>query len=214
MTSARSTPTRRFLSLIASGSLMASAAGCSTALTTSSALHGRRGLVAAGDARGRAARPHPPEHSSYWKGNGASGQPSILVRLAEQRAYFYKGDMLVGVTGVSSGRKGHDTPVGTFKVLEKDPGHRSSEYGDYVDPLTQVVVKANVQNGKDPQPPGSVFLGAPMPHFLRLTGDGVGMHAGRLPGYPASHGCIRLPATMAENFFANAPLRTPVTVSP
>lgn len=167
----------------------------------------RTGDKAAGPARAAG-------HKPFWKGNDAPGKPSIAVRLAEQRAYFYKGDVLVGVTRISSGRKGHETPVGTFKVIEKDPTHRSNTYGDYVDPLTQQVVKANVEAGKDPQPPGSVFLGAPMPHFLRITGDGVGMHAGRLPGFPASHGCIRLPAAMAENFFANAPLSTPVTVSP
>ena len=75
-----------------------------------------------------------------------------------------------------------------------------------------VVVKDNVENGKDPRPPGTVFLGASMPFFLRVSG-GVGMHQGYLPGVPASHGCIRMPGFMAENFFNNTPVGTPVTIS-
>ena len=150
---------------------------------------------------------------SYWHGEGTTGQPSIQIHLGEQRAYFYKGDTLVGVSALSTGREGHHTPAGDFKVIEKDKTHRSSEYGDYVNSATHEVVKSNVQNGKEPRPPGSVFVGAPMPNFLRITG-GIGLHAGYLPGVPASHGCIRMPAFMAENFFVNAPLGTPVSISP
>ena len=153
------------------------------------------------------------DSTSYWHGDGTTGQPSIQIRLGEQRAYFYKGDALVGVSALSTGREGHHTPAGNFKVIEKDKTHRSSEYGDYVNSATHEVVKSNVQNGKESRPPGSVFVGAPMPNFLRITG-GIGMHAGYLPGVPASHGCIRMPAFMAENFFVNAPLGTPVSISP
>ena len=150
---------------------------------------------------------------SYWDGDGVAGAPTVEIHLHEQRAYFYKGDVLVGLSQISSGREGHNTPPGSFKIIQKDPDHRSSEYGDYVDPATQQVVQANVANGKDPKPPGTVFLGAPMPNFMRLTNGGVGMHAGYLPGVPASHGCIRMPAFMAQNFFNNAPMGTPVTVT-
>jgi lipoprotein-anchoring transpeptidase ErfK/SrfK len=73
------------------------------------------------------------------------------------------------------------------------------------------VVKKDVELGKDPKPPGSMFKGAPMPYFMRITG-GVGMHEGYLPGYPASHGCIRMPGKMAQIFFSNVELGTPVTV--
>ena len=150
---------------------------------------------------------------SYWDGDGVQGAPRIEVHLGEQRAYYYKGDQLVGVSQVSTGREGHDTPPGTFKVQQKDKDHRSSLYGDYVDANDQtVVVKANVENGKDPRPPGTVFLGASMPNFLRVNG-GVGMHEGYLPGVPASHGCIRMPGFMALNFFNNTPIGTPVTIS-
>lgn len=155
----------------------------------------------------------PEDAVSYWDGDGVPGAPHIEVRLSEQRAYYFKGDQLVGVSQVSTGKEGHDTPSGSFKVLQKDKDHRSSLYGDYVDAHDQnVVVKANVENGKDPRPPGTVFLGSSMPFFLRVT-NGVGLHTGYLPGVPASHGCIRMPGFMAENFFNNTPLGTPVSIT-
>jgi hypothetical protein len=147
---------------------------------------------------------------SYWDGDGVQGPPSIQVNLAEQRAYFYKGDQLVGVSQISAGREGHDTPPGTYKVIQKDKDHASNLYGDYVD-ATGAVVQKDVEAGKTPKPPGAIFKGAPMPFFMRITG-GVGMHQGYLPGYPASHGCIRMPGKMAETFFSNVDVGTPVTV--
>ncbi len=74
------------------------------------------------------------------------------------------------------------------------------------------IVKENVDVRKDPRPPGSTFVGASMPYFLRIVG-GVGLHAGYLPGYPASHGCIRMPESKAERFFYAARVGTPVTVT-
>ncbi len=153
----------------------------------------------------------PQDTVSFWDGDGVPGAPHVEVRLSEQRAYFYKGDQLVGVSQVSTGREGHDTPTGNFKVLQKDKDHRSSLYGDYVD-ANQQVVKANVEVGVDPKPPGTTFLGSAMPYFMRVT-NGVGLHQGYLPGVPASHGCIRMPGFMAENFFYNIPLGAPVSIS-
>jgi hypothetical protein len=147
---------------------------------------------------------------SYWDGDGVSGRPSVTIYLNEQRAYFYKGDQLVGVSQVSAGREGHDTPAGTYKIMQKDPDHASSLYGDYVDAAGNVV-KKDVDATKDPVPPGAHFKGAPMPHFMRITG-GVGMHEGYLPGYPASHGCIRMPGKMALIFYNNVDIGTPVTI--
>jgi hypothetical protein len=147
---------------------------------------------------------------SYWNGEGMGGRPSIKIDLGAQRAYFYRGGQLAGVSIVSTGREGHDTPPGKFHVTDKDIDHASSLYGDYVDPSGQVVVP-NVQNKKDPRPPGTVFRGASMPYFLRIHGE-IGVHAGYLPGYPASHGCIRIPETMAEKFYQYAPIGTPVEV--
>jgi len=147
---------------------------------------------------------------SYWDGDGVSGRPAVTIYLNEQRAYFYKGDQLVGVSQVSAGREGHDTPPGTYKIIQKDPNHASSLYGDYADAMGNVV-KKDVELGKDPVPPGAHFVGAPMPFFMRITG-GVGMHQGYLPGYPASHGCIRMPGKMAQIFYSNVDIGTPVTV--
>ncbi len=160
---------------------------------------------------GAVAASAPSDTVSYWDGDGVSGKPSIRIKLSEQRAYFYKGGELVGVSQLSTGREGLDTPNGSFRISQKDRDHFSSKYGDYVDELDNVVVP-NIDLTKDPKPPGTRYKGAPMPYFMRIVG-GVGMHAGYLPGYPASHGCIRMPDFMAENFFRNVTEGTPVTIT-
>lgn len=153
-----------------------------------------------------------PQKHSYWNGGGVTGAPSIKIVISEQRAYFYKGGKLVGESVISSGKKGFETPPGQYKVIQKDKDHLSNLYGDYVDDDGNVVQK-NVDVTKDPLPDGATFQGAKMPFFLRFTG-GYGMHAGYLPGYAASHGCVRMPITMAQYFFEAADEGTPVTVAP
>lgn len=148
---------------------------------------------------------------SYWDGDGVSGSPSVKIRLGEQRAYFYKGGQLVGISVISTGREGYDTRVGNFHIIQKDRDHKSSVYGDYVDASGAVLMK-EIDNTKDKKPPGARFDGAPMPYFMRIVG-GTGMHQGFLPGYPASHGCIRMPEFMAEAFFRNVSMGTPVSIS-
>jgi hypothetical protein len=160
---------------------------------------------------GAVASSAPQDTISYWDGDGVEGSPSIKIRISEQKAYFYKGGKLVGVSQLSTGREGTGTPTGSFKIIQKSKDHVSNLYGDYVDDAGNVVVP-NVGVNKDPKPPGTRFKGAPMPYFMRIVG-GVGMHAGYLPGYPASHGCIRMPEFMAENFFNAVSLGTPVTVT-
>ena len=150
------------------------------------------------------------DNVSYWDGDGAPGSPSIRISLSEQRAYFYKGGELVGISTISTGREGYSTPTGSFKILEKHRDHKSSLYGDYVD-LDGNILKKEVDTRKDKKPPGAIYDGAKMPYFMRIVG-GVGMHEGFLPGRPASHGCIRMPGFMAESFFAAVSLGTPVTV--
>jgi lipoprotein-anchoring transpeptidase ErfK/SrfK len=147
---------------------------------------------------------------SYWNDAKSRNKPRIVVDLEQQRAYFYKGGKIVGISVISTGREGHDTPPGDFRITQKDLTHVSSIYGDYIDQNGQVVME-NVDVTKDPQPRGTVFRGAPMPYFLRIHGA-IGMHAGYLPGYPASHGCIRLPEKMAVHFFHEAPIGTPVAI--
>lgn len=149
---------------------------------------------------------------SYWDGDGIAGSPSITIDLSEQKAYFFKGGQLAGISAISSGEPKHPTKTGNFKIMEKDKWHKSNLYGDYVDGAGNIV-KANIDVTQDPIPPGCRFDGAKMTHFMRVVG-GIGMHEGFLPGYPASHGCIRMPAHMAETFFHNVSLGTPVTIRP
>ena len=106
---------------------------------------------------------------AYWDGAGSSGKPRIVIDLEQQRAYFYKGGKIVGISVVSTGREGYDTPSGEFRIIQKDLTHVSSIYGDYVDRNGQVVME-NVDVTKDRRPRGTVFRGAPMPYFLRIHG--------------------------------------------
>ena len=150
------------------------------------------------------------EANSYWDGDGVQGAPSIVISISEQTASFYKGGKLVGVSAISSGREGHDSPIGNYRIIDKDLNHASNLYGDYVDAQGKVV-KANVAVKVDPVPPGAHFEGAKMPYFMHFA-PGVGMHQGFLPGVPDSHGCIRMPENMAKIYFANVQKGTPVTV--
>jgi lipoprotein-anchoring transpeptidase ErfK/SrfK len=135
----------------------------------------------------------------------------IFVSLAKQRAYLLAGNEIVIDSPISSGKRGHSSPSGSFKVLEKDAKHHSSLYGDFVDASGRVV-RAGVSMRIDVAPSGTRFQGAPMKWFMRLTGDGVGMHVGILPGYPASHGCIRMPSDAAKLFYDHVKVGTPVEV--
>lgn len=158
-------------------------------------------------------RPAEPEPEvSYWRGEGVSGRPRIEIALGEQKLRYYKGEQLVGESPVSTGREGFQTVVGRFAICEKDLDHESSMFGDYVDAEGKVV-QSDVDARKDSRPAGTRFDGADMRWFMRITGA-TGMHAGYLPGFPASHGCIRLPAEMAEIFFRETPMGTPVEILP
>jgi L,D-transpeptidase catalytic domain len=103
----------------------------------------------------------------------ADGEIEVVISLPLQRAYVYRGGTLIGVSTVSTGRDGYPTPVGAFNILQKRRIHHSNLYD-----------------------------GAPMPFMQRLTWDGIALHAGEIPGQPASHGCIRLPADFARQLFA------------
>jgi lipoprotein-anchoring transpeptidase ErfK/SrfK len=136
---------------------------------------------------------------------------SVLVSLSKQRAYVYAGNQLAIDTPISSGKKAGFTPTGNFTIIQKDPNHRSNIYGNFVDSRGRVV-RAGVSARIDSAPSGTHYEGAPMFYFMRLTSEGVGMHIGILPGYPASHGCIRLPAEIAPQIYARVKLGTPVQV--
>lgn len=147
---------------------------------------------------------------SYWNGDELKGTPSIVIHLDEQRAYFYKGKQLAGVSQISTGREGFGTPTGKFHIIQKDKDHVSSRFGDYLDKNGNVIKKQG-DRLVDPLPKGAIYDGDVMPYFMRIVG-GTGLHEGYLPGYPASHGCIRMPGFMAENFFYNVEVGTPVTI--
>ena len=135
----------------------------------------------------------------------------IVVSIPKQRAYLMLSEQIVIDSPISSGKRGHSSPTGHFPVLEKDPNHHSTLYGDFRDSSGRVV-RAGVSARIDSAPSGTHFVGAEMKWFLRLTGDGVGMHIGILPGYPASHGCIRESAEGAKLFYDQVKVGTPVDV--
>jgi lipoprotein-anchoring transpeptidase ErfK/SrfK len=147
---------------------------------------------------------------SYWDDDGVTGPARVKIDLGEQRAYLFKGGQLVGATNISTGRPGYRTPSGSYSVLNKDIDHVSGLYGSFVDGDDRVVM-SDVGVRTDSAPPGTHFSGASMPYFIRFVG-GIGMHAGYLPGYPASHGCVRLPREMAGHFYNNVSPGTPVDV--
>ena len=140
-----------------------------------------------------------------------SDNTRIVVSIPKQRAYLMIGEKIVADGPISSGRRGHESPTGHKQVLEKDPNHHSSLYGDFVDGSGRVV-RAGVSARIDSAPSGTHFAGAAMKWFLRLTEDGVGMHIGILPGYPASHGCIRESVDGAKLFYDYVKVGTPVDV--
>ena len=120
-----------------------------------------------------------------WQPQAASaGDVEIVVSLPLQRAYVYRGGTLIGVSTVSTGREGYETPVGTFNILQKRREHYSNRYDN-----------------------------APMPFMQRLTWDGIALHAGAIPGEPASHGCVRLPMAFARHLFAATALGAAVHVT-
>ena len=154
----------------------------------------------------------PRDTVSYWDGDHANGSPSIKISLGEQRAYFYKGGVLVGVSQLSTGREGLNTPAGNYKIIRKGQGPRLQFIRRLCGRVRQSGRCPTSSIKKDPKPPGTHFQGTPMPYFMRIV-SGTGLHAGYLPGYPASHGCIRMPEFMAENFFRSVSVGTPVTIT-
>jgi hypothetical protein len=163
----------------------------------------------------RAAAPRKDEdplHTrGYWDGDGVEGASSITIMRDEQKAYFYKGNHLVGMSPIATGKTTHTTPAGNFEITQKNIDHKSSLYGVIRDTATGQVINDDADTRKHRAGPGQVFENAPMPYFMRFN-NGIGMHVGHLPGYAASHGCVRMPEPMATKFFKNVILGTPVIV--
>ena len=120
-----------------------------------------------------------------WAGPVTGPGPiAVIASLTEQRAYVYRNGLLIALTTISSGKPGYETPTGVFTVLQKDRDHRSN-----------------------------LYQSAPMPYQQRLTWDGIALHAGGLPGYPESHGCVHLPTEFARRLFGATNLGITVVVS-
>ena len=113
-----------------------------------------------------------------------AGPVTILVDLSRQVALVYRNGVAIGMTTVSTGKKGHETPTGVFTILQKNAKHKSNLYNN-----------------------------APMPYMQRLTWDGVALHAGNLPGYPQSHGCVRMPMAFAEKLFKTTTMGGTIVVA-
>jgi lipoprotein-anchoring transpeptidase ErfK/SrfK len=154
-----------------------------------------------------------PFHMYEWHGDGVKGRASVVISIKEQKAHFYRDGKEVGWSFVATGKPGHPTPAGHFHVMEKNEDKISNLYGSLLDSNGDVV-NSDFNLSKDPLPEGMQFQPARMPYYMRVTGDGVGMHAGRIPhpGSTASHGCIRMPPDMAVKFFHNVEVGTPVTI--
>ncbi len=118
-----------------------------------------------------------------WDDDAGDGEARVIISLSSQMAYLYRGNRLAAVTTISSGKPGKDTPTGYFPILQKKPMHRSIKYDN-----------------------------APMPHMQRLDKYGIAIHAGMLPGRPASQGCIRLPAKFAAKLYTVTKVGTPVMI--
>lgn len=153
-----------------------------------------------------------PAQLYAWQGEGRPVTHAV-IDLNAQRAHFYAGDEQIGWARVATGVQAFPTPTGQFAVLEKVAEKRSNLYGKIYDKAGKLV-KSNAQLGRDKIPQGGRFVGAEMPYFLRLTNDGIGLHAGRIPMpvRPASHGCIRLPKPFAPLLYAHVSHGTPMTI--
>ncbi|MBB3772119.1 hypothetical protein FHS55_002728 [Angulomicrobium tetraedrale] len=142
------------------------------------------GSAKAQDAELEAIAALKPGQYVWYPDRAPDGFVAIIVSLPDQRCYVYRNGVRIGVSTCSTGREGHETPVGIFIILQKDVDHHSSLYDD-----------------------------ASMPYTERLTWSGVCLHAGGLPGYPSSHGCVHLPLEFSKLLFGVTHYGTPVIIA-
>lgn len=166
--------------------------------------------------------PPPPEPPSdkpkplyEWPDANKGRKVSHLhVNIDEQKVSVFSGKDEIAWATVASGIRSFPTPTGEFKILEKTATKESNLYGKMYNAAGKCI-NSDAKLGRDPIPEGGKFAGAKMPYYLRLTGDGIGMHAGPIPrpGSRASHGCIRMPRSFAPILFSHASMGTPVSVT-
>jgi len=155
-------------------------------------------------------RQAPPKISPQILAQVTPSTARVVIFLGRQRAYLMHEGQIAIDSPVSTGKAAGMTPTGTFKITEKDLDHRSNLYGNFVDRQGRIV-RAGVSARIDSAPSGTRFEGAPMKYFMRFNGA-VGMHVGILPGYAASHGCVRMPEQVAALIYERVKLGTPVEV--
>lgn len=157
---------------------------------------------------------HKPQRVMHeWYDDGGPGKVTIRISLSDQIAEFERGGREIGWCYVATGKEGHGTGAGSYKITEKIVDKYSNRYGWIEDEF------GNVTDGDarytDKVPEGMVYVPAPMPYWMRLTSYGIGMHGGLIPepGKPASHGCIRLPKEFVHVLFDAVEVGTPVTIT-
>ncbi len=183
--------------------------------------------VVEGSAQTRSAQPNPPMRKArtmIWRQDPPwvfkevaplinPENSRVVVSLTLQRLWLMVDDQVYIDSPVSTGKRAGMTPTGTFTITQKDPNHRSNLYGAFVDSRGRVV-RDGISLKVDSAPSGTRYVGAPMKWFMRLTNGGVGMHIGILPGYPASHGCVRVHAEMAPLIYQKVKYGTVVVIEP
>lgn len=148
-----------------------------------------------------------------WNDDQGAGNVAIRISLADQIAEFTRGGRDIGWCYVATGKEGHSTRDGTYKITEKIEDKHSNVYGWFEDEF------GNVTDGdakaSERVPAGMVYVPAPMPFWMRLTSYGIGMHGGLIPepGKPASHGCIRMPKEFVPLLFDAVVVGTPVVIT-
>lgn len=158
-----------------------------------------------------------PRNYGVWKNEAVlartnSSNSSIRIDLSDQRGYLMNGSELAMDYPVATGRSKYPTPTGNFKIVEKIKSNkRSSSYGRIYN-AAGGLVKSNADSRKDKVPEGGKYVGASMPYWMRLTWDGIGMHKGNVPRYPASHGCIRTYYKAVATVFAKTRVGTRVSI--
>ena len=135
---------------------------------------------------------------------------TILIDLGQQAAFLIENGRVALVSPIASGKDGWGTPTGKFRVINKDLNHTSADFGLIVDAYGRIVDPNATPSTR--VPPGYHYEPAPMPDYMQF-GSSFGMHGGYLPGYPASHGCVRMPSDMAAEFFSRVQVGTPVEIT-
>lgn len=145
-------------------------------------------------------------------GQLTANNSKLIVCLPQQRARVYVNGRVAMDWPVSTGTAGHETPTGTFRIIEKKEEHASNRYGRFVNNKGKTVnSNADTANGI---PEGTTFVAAPMPFWHRLTLDGVGLHVGKVvPGKRLSHGCVRSPRNAIKKFYEYSVLGMPAYIS-